>query len=184
MPTAFVSFEDYITEEERSETWREYFRGAVFPLEPATLRHQQIVAEIFGAMHSVLKGEGCRILFRGTRVCTGSEDFYAYPDLIAVCGTIQVSTTDPNTIANAKVLIEIASPTTKDYDLGTKYELYRGIPSLSEYLVVHEDQPFIEQHVKQPDGKWLLQDIRGMESTLQLETLPVSIPFSTIYPAD
>ncbi len=184
LPTSYISLEEYIAGEERSETLHEYYRGEVFPVEAATLRHQRILSKLLGNLLNQLTPRGCEVLSSGTRTATGTDGLYTYPDIVIVCGDAQVSPKDPNTITNPKVLIEVLSPTTKDYDRGTKFELYRAIDSLSEYIVVHQDQPLIVQHVKQPNGKWLLQDIRGLDAVLQLESLPASIPFSAIYPAD
>jgi len=182
LPTPYIPLQEYIEGEERSEVLHEYYRGELFPIEAATLRHQDIAADLFTALQSQLQEKPCRVRFHGTRVSTGADGLYAYPDIVIVCGATQVAPNDPNAITNPKVIIEILSPSTKDYDRGTKFELYSTIPSLTEYVVVHQDQVLIEHRVKQPDG-WFLRFLRGMESTLQLETLLVSIPFSKIYPA-
>lgn len=181
LPTSYISLEEYIAGEERSETLHEYYRGEVFPIEAATFRHQEILSSLFGELHLQLRPKGCRVLSSGTRTATSPEGLYAYPDLVVICGAVQFSPRDPNAVANPKALIEVLSPSTKDYDRGTKFELYSTIASLSEYIVVHQDQILIEHRVKQSGG-WFLRFIRGMESTLQLDTLPVSIPFSKIYP--
>lgn len=181
VPVPYISLQDYIEGEERSEVLHEYYLGEVFPMEAATLRHQDIAGEIFGALKVQLKDKPCRVRFHGARVCTGPDGLYAYPDIV-VCGSTQVSRDDPNAIANPKVIVEVLSSSTKDYDRGTKFDLYATNPTLTEYVAVHQDQAFIEHRIKQSDGSWLLRFLRGMESTLQLETLPVSIPFSAIYP--
>ncbi len=183
LPTAFLSLEEYIAGEERSDALHEYYRGEVFPIEAATLRHQLIQSRLVEALQHNLTPKGCWVLTTGARTATGPDGLYAYPDIVVVCGGIQVSPKDPNAIANPKVLIEILSPSTKDYDRGTKFELYSSIPSLTDYILVHQDQVLIEHRVKQPDG-WFLRFVRGMETVFQLETPPVSIPLSAIYPAD
>ena len=182
LPTPYISLQEYIEGEECSEVLHEYYRGEVFPMEATTLRHHDIAGEIYTALKIQLQDKPCRVRFHGARVCTGSDGLYAYPDIVVVCGKTQGSRDDPNTIANPKVIVEVLSPSTKDYDRGTKFELFTCNPSLTEYVAVHQDQLLIEHRIKQPDGSWLLRFIRGMESTLKLETLPVSIPFSVIYP--
>ena len=82
---------------------------------------------------------------------------------------------------NPKVIIEILSPSSGDYDRGAKFELYRTIPSLSEYLTVHQDAPFVEHYGKQPDGSWVLRDVRGLGSVVHLESLGADISFAAIY---
>lgn len=82
---------------------------------------------------------------------------------------------------NPKVIIEVLSPATKDYDRGTKFELYRGLDSLAEYINVHQDAPYLEHHVRQADGSWLMRDLRGIEAVLKLASAPVEVPFAVIY---
>jgi Uma2 family endonuclease len=89
--------------------------------------------------------------------------------------------TDPNTLRNPRALIEILSPGTKDYDRGTRFELYRGLPSLIEYVYVHKEAPYIEHQVGQPDGSWLMRDLRGMDAVLRLASATAEAPFHILY---
>lgn len=121
------------------------------------------------------------MLFSGTRVATSRQGLYTYPDLVIVCGQPAFAEADPNALSNPKVIIEILSPTSGDYDRGAKFELYRTLPSLAEYLTVHQDAPFVEHHSKQTDGSWVLRDVRGRDSILHLESLGADISFAAIY---
>ena len=176
-----MTLEKYLQMEDRSQTRHQYFDGEVFEMEAASLRHQQIGANFFGALRPVLKGHGCEIHFTGTRVATSQKGLYTYPDLVIMCGQRQTWDTDPNTLANPKALIEILSPTTKDYDRGTKFEMYRGLASLEEYINVHRESPYVEHRTRQADGSWLLRDLRGLDATLRLASVPVEIAFMTLY---
>lgn len=89
--------------------------------------------------------------------------------------------TDPNTLRNPRAILEILSPGTKDYDRGTRFELYRGLPSLIEYVNVHQDAPYIEHHVRQPDGSWLMRGLRGMDTVVRLASAAAEAPFRILY---
>lgn len=85
-------------------------------------------------------------------------------------------------LLNPAVILEIHSETTKDYDRGEKFERYRTwLPSLAEYVVVHQTQPCIEHHQRQPTGQWLLTTIDGLDASLNLPALPCSLTSRDIY---
>ena len=79
------------------------------------------------------------------------------------------------------MIFEVLSPSTADYDRGTKFELYRGLPSLKEYIIVAQESPFIERHVRQADGSWYLTEVRGIEQLLTLDTIGCRLPLPEIY---
>lgn len=178
-----LTFEEYLAAEVTSERRREFFAGEVFEMEAASLSHQQVQAQTHLAIGTRLKTKPCKALLGGTRVGTasGRNGLHTYPDLVIVCGPIETWDTDPNGISNPKVIIEILSPATKDYDRGTKFELYRALPSLADYVNIHLDAPYIEHHTRQPNGSWLMSDIRGLASVLRLESAGIEVPFAEIY---
>lgn len=181
VPLPRMSLEQYLVLEERSERPHEFHDGEVYEMESATFRHQQIGLKFLFAVRPPLIDGGCEIYFPGTRVATSRKGLYTYPDFVIVCGQPKFWDTDANTLANPKVLVEILSPTTMDYDLGTKFKLYRDLTSLEEYVTIHQDEPLIEHHVRQPDGSWLIRDLRGPDATLRLGSVGVEIGLHTIY---
>lgn len=64
---------------------------------------------------------------------------YTYPDLSVVCNEPQFTDPFGETLVNPTLLVEILSPSTENYDRGTKAKLYRAIPSLRELLIVSQD---------------------------------------------
>ncbi len=86
-----------------------------------------------------------------------------------------------NTITNPKTIIEVLSPATMDYDYGTKFELYRQLSSLEEYVLVAQDQQRIEVFRRMTNQEWRLLRYEGAETILPLESLNISIPLREIY---
>lgn len=111
-----------------------------------------------------------------------TKGLFAYPDLVVACGERLYHDHYQDVLLNPTVIIEILSETTKDYDRGEKFELYRTwLPSLAEYVVVHQTQPRIEHNQRQATGQWLLTIIDGTESVLHLPTLACSLTLRDIY---
>ena len=79
------------------------------------------------------------------------------------------------------MVIEILSDSTESYDRGKKFEHYRTLESLQEYVLVSQDKPKVEQFFKQPDGKWLYSEVNGIDSVVQLFSIECEIDLKEIY---
>jgi Uma2 family endonuclease len=176
-----MTLEEYLEMEDRTDVKHEFFHGETFEIEAGSYRHQQIGGRFFGAAKTALRGSGCEIQFSGTRIATGPDGLYTYPDLVIICGKPKFLETDPSAVVNPRVIVEILSRRTRDYDRGGKFEFYRGIASLEEYVNIHQEAPYIEHHLKQQDSAWLCRDLRGVGATLQLTSVAIEIPFAEIY---
>lgn len=185
LPRPIVTLEQYLEMEEKSEVTHEYWAGEVFEMEATSLRHERIVSRLHARIFLRLEGGGCEVYTQKARVSTAAATrMYTYPDIVIVCGKVETEPADPNGITNPKVLMEVLSPSTEDYDRGKKAEIYRGIASLAEYVIVHQDTPYIEHWIRESGAKWTMWDIRGIESVLRLESLGIEIPFREIYPVE
>ena len=69
---------------------------------------------------------------------------YLYPDLLVYCGEPQLTDEVEDTITNPKVIVEVLSPSTANYDQGGKFRLYQQLPSFEEYVLVSQDTPRVE----------------------------------------
>ncbi|MGH9583003.1 MAG: Uma2 family endonuclease, partial [Bryobacteraceae bacterium] len=104
---------------------------------------------------------------------------FTYPDVMIVCGKPQFLDGVFDTLLNPSVLIEILSDSTKNYDRGEKFEHYRRLDSLREYLTIAQDKVHIEHWVRQEDGRWILTEYD--DEAASLEILGASHTISAIY---
>ena len=176
----FISEEEYLAHERVAERPSEYFGGEVFPMEDAASRHVEIQGNLYYAIRRELTGKDCKVYGSGLRVRVASTGLYTYPDLVVICGNREFAESDRDTVTNPKVIIEILSPSTEDYDRGGKFGNYRTIPSLREYLVVAQNRVFAEHHVKQPDF-WVLRDFQSREAVISLESVGIQLKLADAY---
>ena len=73
------------------------------------------------------------------------------------------------------------SPSTRSYDRGTKFRLYKDIPSLKEYILVDSEKIKAEAWLLNEQGLWELQVMEGLEDMLCLHSLSLSIPLREVY---
>ena len=87
---------------------------------------------------------GCRTFNADLRIKIASAGLYTYADCSVVYGELKYSADQRDVILNPLLIVEVLSPSTEGYDRGNKFELYRTIESLREYLIVHQDRQHVE----------------------------------------
>ena len=162
-----------------AEVRSEYYDGEIFPVVAASWEHSRLVTNTARRLSERLDGRPCQVATATARLRVGPTKF-VYPDFAIVCGKPVFADDKHDTLTNPKVIVEILSPSTADYDYGGKFALYRTLPSFEEYLLIAQDEPRIEVFRKTPDG-WLLSSYVGLEATVRVASLEIDLPLSEIY---
>jgi hypothetical protein len=63
---------------------------------------------------------------------------------------------------------------------GAKFDHYARLPSLTEYVLVAQDQMRVEHFTRQGDG-WLLTEVDAPDDILRLPVLDAALPLVAIY---
>jgi Uma2 family endonuclease len=106
---------------------------------------------------------------------------YAYPDVVAVCGEPRFLDDQDDTLLNPGLIVEVLSPSTEACDRGRKFEHYKSIESLREYLLVASDRMHADLYTRQPDGRWLLTSADKLEDSLTLESVGAEVALADLY---
>ena len=165
----------------KGEIFRMHGHGELLAMSGAGRRHNIIFANLFGAIISQLKGKSCQPFGPDMRVNIPENTLYTYPDISVFCGETESSLQDDDTVIKPIVLIEILSPSTRDYDQGEKFRLYRDIPSLREYIIVDTDIVRIGAYRVNEKGHWELEEYKSLTDQLSLPSIQVIIPVADIY---
>jgi Uma2 family endonuclease len=115
------------------------------------------------------------------RVRTPSTESYVYPDVSVVCGEPVAHAGSDDILTNPKVVVEVLSPSTSSYDRGEKFELYREIPSLSDYVLAHTNAVHVEHFSRQADGCWIFREYKGDDSTIALNSINCTVRLADVY---
>jgi Uma2 family endonuclease len=172
--------EEYLEIERKAERKSEYYGGQMFAMAGASRRHSIIVTNIAGSLWQQLKGKPCEVHTNDLRVRVTPTGLYTYPDVVVVCGAPKFADDQKDTLLNPTVIIEVLSDSTRDYDRGWKFEQYRALPSLTEYLTVDQAGPHVERYRRQPDG-WLLTEYRELHQTVELASIACELKLAEIY---
>ncbi len=115
------------------------------------------------------------------RVKVAATGLYTYPDVSVACGETQIEDSAQDTLLNPTVIVEVLSKSTAAYDRGEKFEHYRKIPSLMEYLLVAQDKCLVEHYQRQPEDRWLLSETNSLEDVLELPAIDCRLALADVY---
>ena len=172
---------EYLDLERSLESRNEFFDGEVFAMSGGTPLHSQIAANLIQVIGRRLSGGRCVVYTSDLRLKVEATGLFTYPDLSVVCGPLQFAAGTDDTVVNPTVIVEVLSDSTEAYDRGKKFENYRRMPSLREYLLVSQKEPRIEQFVRQENEQWLLREAAGLEATLALPSLEIKISLAEVF---
>jgi len=115
------------------------------------------------------------------RVKIAAMGLYTYPDISALCDAAQFEDEQRDILLNPTVIVEVLSPSTENYDRGKKFQFYRTLQSLVEYLLVAQDVMHVEHYKCQPDGRWLLAEFDQPTDVFHLASIGCDLVLADVY---
>jgi Uma2 family endonuclease len=173
--------ETYLVFERASDEKHEYLGGSIYAMAGASARHNQILGNALASLHSQLRDRPCIVYPSDMRVKVSRTGLYTYPDLSVVCGESRFEDDHEDTLLNPILIVEVLSPSTESYDRGKKFQQYRSLESLQEYLLISQDGYHVEQYVRQADDRWLLADVTDLDSALNLPSIACTLALADVY---
>jgi Uma2 family endonuclease len=179
--SAVMTEAEYLTFERASKSKHEFIAGEVFAMVGASEAHNLISVNVITALNNQLRTRPCKIYPSDMRVKVADTRLYTYPDIIVVYGNAEFADSHFDTLVNPTVIFEILSPSTERYDRGKKFQDYRELPSLREYVLISQDSPRIERFLLQAQGTWELLDAKGLDATLDLTSIACTLALAEVY---
>jgi Uma2 family endonuclease len=171
---------EYLEIERHSEVKHEYINGRMYAMPGASEAHIDISLNIVGAIRTQMRGRPCKAWAMDMRVNVSPTGRYTYPDVVAVCGERRFEDSEVDTLLNPTVIVEVLSETTETYDRGEKFDHYRTIESLREYVLVAQDRTRVD-HYALRDGEWVFSALTTAEEHLSLPSIGCEISVADIY---
>jgi Uma2 family endonuclease len=181
IPKTKLTPEEYLEFERKSEERHEYFNGEIFAMSGAKRNHNKIATNVSGLIWQHLKGKDCESYSNDMRVFVPKTGLYTYPDVVVVCGEPKFQDNVFDTLLNPTLLVEVLSESTESYDRGKKFQHYRSIESLREYVLVSQDEERIEKYLKQGDGFWVLSEAFGLDAKIKFDAIDCEIALSEVF---
>ena len=184
------TIEEYLRMEKAATERHEYYQGEIFQMQGhgellamsgASPRHNIIFSNLFIALGTRLKGKPCQPFGPDMRLNIPDNTLFSYPDISIYCDEPENIPEDEESFIKPTVLIEILSPSTKHYDRGGKFILYRDIPTLKEYILVDTATFNVEAFRINSNNHWELEEYKSISDILSLPSLGNTMPVAEIY---
>ncbi len=174
--------EDYFAIEESSTTKHEYFGGEIFAMAGASLAHNRLTGNAYAALRAKSAGSAYEVFASDLRIRTPGG-LYTYPDVMVICGGVELSEEDRlDTAINPTLIVEVLSESTKAYDRGDKFKLYREVPGLRDYVPIEQSTPFVEHYsCDTATNRWHRRRYAALNDTLELSSLGIKLTLAEIY---
>ena len=180
-PKAAISEPEYLAFERASTQKHEYYRGQVYAMTGAKEAHNLIAGNTLATLHAQLRRTPSRVYPSDMRIKVLRTGLNTYPDVVVVCGQPQFTDGVRDTLSNPTVIVEVLSASTERYDRGLKFENYRTIDTLHDYVLIAQDHYHIEQYTRQPNGKWQLTEANVLEDAIRLDSISCTLLMADVY---
>lgn len=181
LPLKHLSLAEYLDWENRQPEKHELFRGEIFAMVGARRVHGLVAGNVFSALKRQLRGGPCQAFMESLKVQV-AENTVLYPDVFVTCDAADLQT--DYLFRAPSLVVEILSDSTRNYDRGLKFALYRRLESLREYLLIDPDTRLVELFRRGPDGLFVLHDhsdskefeLKSISCRLSMEEIFESLP--------
>lgn len=173
--------DEYFVLEDQADNKSEYYKGQIFAMSGGSINHNRISSNINALLNVGLEETRCEAFTSNLRIFIKTHDLFTYPDISVLCGEPEFYHNRTDTITNPIVIFEVLSPSTRDYDRGQKFEFYRSIPTLCDYVIIHQEKVAIEHHHKVGLNRWLLTEYTNLDENLVIESIDFALPIRRIY---
>lgn len=145
--------------EDVGDVKHEWSDGVVYAMTRGTPEHARLTARVVWALGNAL-GPGCEVYSPGAMLYIERARLSTYADASVVCGALETKVVRKEgrslgeAITNPVVVVEVLSEATERYDRDGKFQAYKQLPSLREYVLVAQDERRIEVYRRGEDGAW------------------------------
>jgi Uma2 family endonuclease len=176
------SFAEYVELVADKGVKLEFLDGQVWAMSGGTPDHARVTANVSTLLATALRGRPCAVYSPDLRVRSTATGLATYADVTVICGKVELDPEDAkrHTALNPRVLVEVLSPSTEEYDRGAKLDHYETIPALEEIVLVAHDKREVVIVRRAPGGVWS-RDVVSEAGVARSVALGVDLPLAEIY---
>jgi Uma2 family endonuclease len=173
---------EYLAIERTADYKSEFYAGEMFAMAGGSREHNLIAGNVLRHLGNQLEQRPCEVYPSDMRVKVSESGLYTYPDVVVACGEPQFEDDDVDTLLNPTLIVEVLSRTTEAYDRGDKFEQYRRLPSLDEYVLIAQDQYRVERYLRQSGSEaWVFTSFSDLHSTVPFSSIGCELTVAQIY---
>ena len=173
--------DEYLALEEQAEFKSEYHDGEIIPMTGASFNHSRIITRLCASLLQALHGKNYEPFSSDVRLWISKYRKFTYPDLMVIQGQPKAYQDRTDTLTNPKLIIEVLSKSTQNYDQGEKFKFHRSVPDLQEYLLINQYEIDIQQYTKTDNDFWMFRAYESSSDIIALTSIEVEITVADIY---
>ncbi len=186
IPSGF-SPEEYLSLEHNNTIRHEYRRGLVYAMAGGSDDHSRLAINFLTAINFHLRDGECQF-FSGDVKVNYADAFFYYPDAFVTCDPRDRS--DRYVKRYPKLIAEVLSPSTEKFvsealeeDRTDKFEDYRQLESLEEYVLIAQDEMRVEcrRRVKDGAGERWKTVVYGAGDLVMLQSIELEVAIAELY---
>jgi Uma2 family endonuclease len=177
----YYSLEEYLSREKQSSEKYEYYKGHIYLMAEGNPNHSLIASNLNRVLGNALEDRPCRVYTSDLQILVKAHGLITYPDVSVVCGPVEHAAEDSSLVTNPTLIVEVLSPSTASYDQTTKFHLYKGLVSLTDYVLVDSRGVNVTYYHKLRPNEWVQRVYTGLGEVVVLESLQIEVPLERIY---
>ncbi|MBC7554929.1 MAG: Uma2 family endonuclease [Taibaiella sp.] len=175
------TIKEYLEMEDAATEKHEYYKGEIFAMSGASVNHNIITGNLYYHLRGKLSVGGCKPFAGDFRIYIPQNSLFTYPDISIICGAIETLDNDNINVLNPSVIIEVLSHSTRSYDSREKFELYKAIPSLKEYILVDSLAVFVQVSMRDGVGNWSAFEYNYVTQAAEIKSVNISVSIDSLY---
>lgn len=181
LPLHRYTYAEYVALETHSDIKHEFLNGEIYAMAGGSEENSALAIEVIHALRGARGDRPCRFHGSDLRIYIEAVGLATFPDGSVICGPLQEYLPGPKTTAlNPMILVEVTSDSSEEYDTGAKYEYYRAIPTLRDYVVVSHRERRITVHSRGAGDSWTTQSA-GSGERVVVSSLEAELSVDEIY---
>ena len=138
----YMTPQEYLDWEEQQPIKYEYINGEVYAMTGGTLAHNSIALNLASNLKTHVRGKGCKVFMADAKLGVSENGPFHYPDVMVTCD--ERDRNAKKVIYHPSIIVEVLSPSTESFDRGKKFQQYRRISTLKEYVLINVEQITVE----------------------------------------
>lgn len=180
---------EYLEFEREAEERHYFIDGEIFAMAGESPQHSSINFNLIAEAAPQIKGKSCQGFSPNMKIRSGERSspeslkgLFSYADMTVVCGKPAFHDEVGDVLVNPKVIFEVLSPSTELFDRGEKFRRFRTYnESLTDYVLISQTQALIEHFERQPNGQWLMTEVKGLEGELYISSIDCRLKLAEVY---
>jgi len=184
LDTPQISPQEYLAWEAEQLTRYGYIDGQIYAMSGGTIPHNQVAVNLVALIKPHLRGKQCKTLSSDAKVGITEQGPFHYPDVSVTCDHRDHNARDY--IRYPCLIVEVLSSTTEAFDRGKKFEHYRRIETLREYVLIDPEQMSVECYRLNKNGRWELYHYTSSSDNpddcqVELSSIELKFPINLLY---